>query len=75
MDFSEKCDQIVEHLQDKLCKMDAKNAKTYQKNAASYIEKLQDLDAQFTDVVQNAKEKKSSWQTVFRFDILPMPMD
>ena len=32
--------QIVEHLRDKLCKMDAKNAKTYQKNAASYIEKL-----------------------------------
>ena len=39
-------------------KMDAKNAKTYQKNAASYIEKLQDLDAQFTDVVQNAKRKE-----------------
>lgn len=50
--------QIVEHLRDKLCKMDAKNAKTYQKNAASYIEKLQDLDAQFTDVVQNAKRKE-----------------
>lgn len=50
--------QIVEHLRDKLCKMDQKNAKTYQKNAASYIKKLQELDAQFTDVIEHAKRKE-----------------
>lgn len=65
--------QIVEHLRDKLCKMDAKNAKTYQKNAASYIEKLQDLDAQFTDVVQNAKRKEIIVADRFPFQYLPMP--
>lgn len=46
--------QIVNRLKDTLCELDSANAKTYQKNAAGYIKKLQKLDKSFEEITKNA---------------------
>ena len=47
--------QIVNGLKDTLCDLDSTNKETYQKNAASYIKKLQKLDEKFEEITKNAK--------------------
>lgn len=50
--------QIVEKLCAKLSEQDKANAEEYQKNTASYVKKLEELDQKFTEVIQNAKRKE-----------------
>lgn len=47
--------QIVNKLADTLCELDRANEKTYQKNAAAYVKKLQKLDDSFEEIIENAK--------------------
>jgi zinc transport system substrate-binding protein len=49
---------IVEKLRDALCEVDPDNAKDYKANAESYIEKLNQLDQKFKDVVENSVRKE-----------------
>jgi len=46
--------RITEAIADALCALDEKNAGVYRKGCSAYTEKLEDLDASFCDVVQNA---------------------
>ena len=46
---------IVQKLCDNLCKIDPKNADDYKQNTKDYVAKLNDLDAEFQDVVDHAK--------------------
>jgi zinc transport system substrate-binding protein len=48
---------IVEKITGALCEADAANADTYRANEAAYAEKLDALDAQFTEVVGGAVRK------------------
>lgn len=48
---------IVTEIKERLCEMDEKNAAYYEQNAAAYIEELQALKNDFTDIVQNAQRK------------------
>lgn len=50
--------QIVESLCEKLCSMDQENKGFYRENAALYIEKLQDLDASFRQLMENGVRKE-----------------
>lgn len=50
--------QIVERLSDKLCEMDAENTEVYQTNAEAYVKKLEELDASFTEVIENGKRRE-----------------
>lgn len=50
--------QIVEKLSDKLCEMDAKNVEVYQTNTEAYVKKLEELDASFTEVIENGKRRE-----------------
>lgn len=50
--------QIVEKLSDKLCEMDAQNAEVYQTNTEAYVKKLEELDASFTEVIENGKRRE-----------------
>ncbi|MCD7826829.1 MAG: metal ABC transporter substrate-binding protein [Clostridiaceae bacterium] len=47
--------QIVQGLTDILCELDTENEKIYQENSETYIKKLESLDRQFTEVVNNAE--------------------
>jgi zinc transport system substrate-binding protein len=46
---------IVEAITDMLCEADSANASYYRQNAASYIEKLSEIDSVFTEIVSGAK--------------------
>ena len=48
---------IVQKISEVLCKVDEDNAPLYQQNTASYLEKLDILDAAFKSVVDNAARK------------------
>lgn len=50
--------QIVQKLCDKLCRMDSGNADVYQKNTKEYLKKLENLDGQFREVVENGKRRE-----------------
>ena len=50
--------KIVQGLTEKLCEMDTENKEIYTQNAAAYIEKLQQLDNTFQDIVASAKRQK-----------------
>lgn len=50
--------QIVEKLSQKLCEMDEENAEVYQKNTQAYVKKLEELDASFTEVIENGKRRE-----------------
>ena len=50
--------QIVEGLCEKLCSMDQENEGFYKENAAAYIEKLQDMDASFRQLIENGVRKE-----------------
>lgn len=45
---------ICQKLSDNLCELDPANAEEYQQNTKDYIDKLEELDGQFRDVVENA---------------------
>ncbi|MDR0374360.1 MAG: metal ABC transporter substrate-binding protein [Treponema sp.] len=49
--------RIVRVITDSLCEKDSANADLYRRNAASYIVKLNELDAAFQTVVNNASRK------------------
>jgi len=46
---------LIEEIANLLCDVDSVNADFYIQNAAAYIEKLENLDAAFVDVIANAK--------------------
>ena len=60
------CDAIA----DAVCKIDAPNAATYKANAASYIAKLNALDAKYTEVVANSAVKTVLFGDRFPFRYL-----
>lgn len=49
---------IVQKLSDKLCSLDPKHAGEYQENTKKYLSKLEKLDQEFRDIVNNAKRKE-----------------
>lgn len=49
---------IVSELSDTLCKIDADNQTYYQDNARAYLQKLEELDAQFREATEQAKRNK-----------------
>ncbi|MBO5460337.1 MAG: zinc ABC transporter substrate-binding protein [Ruminococcus sp.] len=46
---------ITEHITEELCELDSVNAKIYEENCKTYIVKLEELDEQFHEVVESAK--------------------
>ena len=60
------CDAIT----DAVCKIDAKNAAVYKSNAASYISKLNALDAQYADAVTSAAKNTLLFGDRFPFRYL-----
>ena len=50
--------QIVESLCDTLCKLDSANTETYKANAESYISKLEELDKEFTEIIENGARRE-----------------
>ena len=58
---------ITNVIRDVLCFVDQKNAETYQENAETYIKQLNQLDANFKDVVKNANR-----QTIVFGDRFPL---
>ena len=46
--------RITQAITDTLCALDTENADTYRANSAAYIDKLEQLDASFREVVQSA---------------------
>ena len=50
--------RIVERLCEALCAIDSENAEAYKVNAEAYIEKLNALDAEFTEITENAKRRE-----------------
>ncbi len=49
---------IINKLKEEIKKMDSKNKESYEKNANEYIEKLENIDKDIKDLVQNAKRKE-----------------
>ncbi len=49
---------IVENMRDTLCRMDSKNASSYQKNAGQYISRLKALDKEFAEVIGGGKRRE-----------------
>lgn len=50
--------KIVEKMSAEIIKLDPNNADTYKKNTEEYIKKLQKLDGEFREVVNNGKRKE-----------------
>lgn len=50
--------QIVNSLCEKLCEMDSANAEIYKTNAEGYISKLEELDKEFTDIIENGARRE-----------------
>ena len=61
---------LCDALTDAICKIDAPNAATYKANAASYIAKLNALDAKYTEVVANSAVKTVLFGDRFPFRYL-----
>lgn len=57
-------------ISERLCKIDAENAQTYQKNADTYCEKLSALDAEYKAVVSAAEQKTLLFGDRFPFRYL-----
>lgn len=49
---------IVQKISDELCNADPDNADSYKKNTTDYLTKLDKLDSEFQDVVDNAERKE-----------------
>ncbi|EJN93560.1 metal ABC transporter solute-binding protein, Zn/Mn family [Streptococcus ratti] len=49
--------KLVENIRDDLSKSFPRRAEVFKKNAANYIEKLQSLDKEYSEVLTNAKQK------------------
>lgn len=50
--------QIVESLRDTLCQMDEANIELYRANAETYIGRLEELDREFTDVIEHGRRRE-----------------
>ena len=61
---------LCDALTDAICMIDAANAATYKANAASYIAKLNALDAKYTEVVANSAVKTVLFGDRFPFRYL-----
>jgi len=61
---------IVQKISDTLCKADPTNAEVYAQNAMEYLAKLDVLDSQFQDVVDNAVRKTVVFGDRFPFRYL-----
>lgn len=61
---------IVDKLTEALCEADPDNSDYYRENSASYKEKLEKLDAGFTEVTENAKRKTLVFGDRFPFNYL-----
>ena len=61
---------LTEYISEQLQKIDAANADTYKSNTDSYVEKLNALDAKYTDVVSNASVKTLLFGDRFPFRYL-----
>ncbi|MDR1626666.1 MAG: metal ABC transporter substrate-binding protein [Spirochaetia bacterium] len=62
--------RIVQAIADALCALDAANADFYRQNSAAYIVKLEELDAEFRAVADNAKRKTIIFGDRFPFRYL-----
>lgn len=62
--------KITENLTEILSSLDVDNAETYAQNSASYVEKLNELDQTFTDVVANGVRKTIVFGDRFPFRYL-----
>lgn len=58
---------IVQHLSETLCELDGKNASVYAANTASYLDKLNELDAAFQEVVDRASRNTLIFADRFPF--------
>ncbi len=61
---------LTEYISEQLQKIDAANADTYKSNTDSYVEKLNALDKQYSDVVSNASVKTLLFGDRFPFRYL-----
>jgi zinc transport system substrate-binding protein len=58
---------IVQAITEQLCEIDSANASYYSRNAASYIEKLNELDAVFSELVADAERNTIVFADRFPF--------
>lgn len=58
---------IVRELCDALCEIDAENAELYKANTSSYVDKLEKLDKEFENTVNNSKGKTLIFAERFPF--------
>lgn len=61
---------IVEAIEKKLCELDSKNAEEYKANANAYLSKLSSLEKEYSNAVQNAKQKTLVFADRFPFRYL-----
>lgn len=61
---------ICSYLADKLCEIDSKNANIYDENVNSYLTELDQLNAQYQDIVNKAKNKTLLFADRFPFRYL-----
>lgn len=47
--------KMVNAISDQLCKLDSEHSEEYKKNTTAYVQKLQELDKRFEDIVANGK--------------------
>ena len=59
--------KITDNLKAKLISLNPKDAKTYEQNAATYVEKLQNIDTQITDIIGSAKRRELIFADRFPF--------
>ena len=62
--------RFTDHIAGKLGDLDVENASTYKNNATKYIEKLDELDSKFEDVVGNASKRTLLFGDRFPFRYL-----
>ena len=58
---------IIESLKDLIVSLDAENAASYEERASSYIEKLNALESEYSETVENAKRKTLIFADRFPF--------
>ena len=61
---------LVENISDTIQAVDTKNAQSYKENALTYLEKLNQLDSQYEETVQNANVKAVVFGDRFPFRYL-----
>lgn len=66
--------RICQKLSDTFAAADSAHAAAYAQRCGDYVEKLDQLDAEFQDVVAHAARKTMVLQTVSHCGILPRPM-